>query len=161
MLCVSKCDCILWIETLISGLGSPTSMLREIRFYKGFGSLRWFVSGLIIPSAICSYLWLQPWLLCCFKLSCVESLKFCNEKIGCSCNRSQTSSVRNMCGKPRHSVQQYGVVWCNSSHPRQNGSHFAGDILRSIFVNENDCISIQISLQFVPKGPIDNNPALI
>ena len=32
---------------------------------------------------------------------------------------------------------------------------------KCIFVNEMFCISIQISLKFVPKGPIDNNPALV
>ena len=28
-------------------------------------------------------------------------------------------------------------------------------------MNEQFCISIQISLKFVPKGPIDNIPALV
>ena len=35
------------------------------------------------------------------------------------------------------------------------------DIFRGIFMNENFCILIKISLKFVPKGPIDNNPALV
>ena len=43
----------------------------------------------------------------------------------------------------------------NSFSPGQNGRHFADDI----FVNEKFCILIKISLRFVPKGPIDNNPA--
>ena len=37
----------------------------------------------------------------------------------------------------------------------------ADDIFRNIFVNEKFCILIKISLKFVPKGPIDNNPALV
>ena len=37
----------------------------------------------------------------------------------------------------------------------------ADDILKCIFVNENDRIPIQIALKFVPGGPIENNPALI
>ena len=37
----------------------------------------------------------------------------------------------------------------------------ADDIFRCIFVNEKFCILIEISLKFVPKGPIDNNPALV
>ena len=49
----------------------------------------------------------------------------------------------------------------NSSPPGQNGRLFADDIFRCIFVNENFCILINISLKFVPKGPIDNNPALV
>ena len=43
----------------------------------------------------------------------------------------------------------------------KNGRHFADDIFWCIFVNEEFCILIQISLKFVPKGPIDNNPALL
>ena len=38
--------------------------------------------------------------------------------------------------------------------------HFADDIFRCIFVNEKFCILIKISLKFVPKGSIDNNPGL-
>ena len=46
----------------------------------------------------------------------------------------------------------------NSSAPGQNGHRFADDSFRCIFVNEKFCILIEISLKFVPKGPIDNNP---
>ena len=49
----------------------------------------------------------------------------------------------------------------NTLRPRQNGRHFADDILKSILLNENVCIPIEISLKFVPKGPIDNIPALV
>ena len=38
--------------------------------------------------------------------------------------------------------------------------HFADDIFRCIFVNAKFCILIKISLKFVPKGPIYNNPKL-
>ena len=48
----------------------------------------------------------------------------------------------------------------NTLRPRQNGRHFADDILKCIFLNENVWIPIVISLKFVPKGPIDNIPAL-
>ena len=43
----------------------------------------------------------------------------------------------------------------------QNGWPFADDIFNRIFLNENCCVLIQISLKFVPKVPIDNNPALV
>ena len=43
----------------------------------------------------------------------------------------------------------------------QNGCHFADDIFRIIYLNEKFCILIKISLKFVPKGLIDNNPALV
>ena len=48
----------------------------------------------------------------------------------------------------------------NSSRPRQNGRHFAGGIFKCIFLNENVWIPIKILLMFVPKGPINNIPAL-
>ena len=41
------------------------------------------------------------------------------------------------------------------------GHRFADDTFKSIFLNENFRISIKISLKFVPKGPINNNPALV
>ena len=37
----------------------------------------------------------------------------------------------------------------------------ADDISKCIFLNENGRISIQISLKFVPRSPIDNKSALI
>ena len=37
----------------------------------------------------------------------------------------------------------------------------ADDILKCIFLNENVRIFLQISLKFVPKGPIDNESALV
>ena len=52
-------------------------------------------------------------------------------------------------------------VSINSSPPGQNGRHFANDIFKCIFVNEKFCILIKISPTFVPKGPIDNPPALV
>ena len=42
-----------------------------------------------------------------------------------------------------------------------NGRHFADDIFKRIFLNENVRISIKISLKFVPEGPINNIPALV
>ena len=48
----------------------------------------------------------------------------------------------------------------NTLRPRQNGRHFADDMFECIFLNENVCILIEISLKFVPKGSINNNPAL-
>ena len=49
----------------------------------------------------------------------------------------------------------------NTLKPRQNGRHFADDIFKCISLNENIWISIKISLKFVPKGPINNIPALV
>ena len=49
----------------------------------------------------------------------------------------------------------------NTLRPRQNGCHFADDTFKRIFVNENVRILINISLEFVPKGLINNIPALV
>ena len=49
----------------------------------------------------------------------------------------------------------------NALRLRQNGRHFPDDIFQCIFLNENVWISIKISLTFVPKGPINNIPALV
>ena len=49
----------------------------------------------------------------------------------------------------------------NTMRPRKNGRRFAGDTFKCIFLNENVRISIKIALKFVPKGPINNDPALV
>ena len=49
----------------------------------------------------------------------------------------------------------------NTLRPRQDGRHFADDIFTCVFLNEDISISINISLKFVPKGPINNIPALV
>ena len=51
--------------------------------------------------------------------------------------------------------------YLNTLRPKQNGSHFADDIFKCIFLNENEWISLKISLKFVLKGPINNIPALV
>ena len=50
--------------------------------------------------------------------------------------------------------------YINTLKPRQNGRHFLDDTLKCISLNENVRISIKISPNFVPKGPINNIPAL-
>ena len=49
----------------------------------------------------------------------------------------------------------------NTLTPGQDGCHFPDDIFKCIFLNKNVLISIKISLTFVPKGPINNIPALV
>ena len=49
----------------------------------------------------------------------------------------------------------------NTLRPRQDGRHFADDVLKCIFMNENVWISLKIPLKFVPRGPINNIPALV
>ena len=67
---------------------------------------------------------------------------------------------KNSMSKHRHiKVLTHSLI--NTLRPRQNGRHFAEDTFKRIFLNENVIISIQISLKFVPKGPINNIPALV
>ena len=49
----------------------------------------------------------------------------------------------------------------NTLRPRQHGRHFADDTFKRIFLNENVWISLKISLNYAPKGPINNIPALV
>ena len=48
----------------------------------------------------------------------------------------------------------------NTFRPRQNGRHFA-DVFTLIFLYKNFCGLIQISVNFFPKGLINNIPALV
>ena len=52
-------------------------------------------------------------------------------------------------------------VALNTLRPRRNGCHFPDAIFKWIFLNENVWISINISLKFVPGGPINNIPTLV
>ena len=49
----------------------------------------------------------------------------------------------------------------NTLSPRQNGRRFTDHIFKFISLNENIGISIIMSLKYVPRGPIDNKPALV
>ena len=66
------------------------------------------------------------------------------------CNDCRACQISNHC-----------ALLLNTLGPRQNGRHFADDTFKRIFLNENVEISIKISLKFVPKGPINNIPALV
>ena len=77
--------------------------------------------------------------------------------------------------KKKHTTPEVGsnnvilVVWLpfrpigdiNTLTPRHNGRHFADDIFKCIFLNENDWIPIKIPLKFVPKGSINCILALV
>ena len=62
--------------------------------------------------------------------------------------------IMNMCSLLNHN-------YFNPLRPRQNGCHFAEDTFKRIFLNENVWNLIEIPLKFVPKGPINNIPALV
>ena len=69
---------------------------------------------------------------------------------------------------PLHIREKLGGC-CHVSVPRisthwgwhKNGCHLPDNIFKCIFLNENCCILIQISLKIVPKGPINNIPAMV
>ena len=67
--------------------------------------------------------------------------------------------VSNIC-TPEEWFAWY-LSYFNSLRPRQNGRHFADDIFKCIFLNENVWIPIKISLKFVPKGQINDIPAFV
>ena len=60
------------------------------------------------------------------------------------------------CLSRRIAVCSGGNGLYNTLRPRQNGRHFADDICKCFFLNENVWISIKISLKFVPKGATSN-----
>ena len=49
----------------------------------------------------------------------------------------------------------------NTLRPRQYGRRFPDDVFQYILLNENDWISLMISLKFIPKVRINNIPALV
>ena len=53
------------------------------------------------------------------------------------------------------------LLHINTLRPRRNGHHFADDLFKYIFLNENAWILIEISLKFVPICQINNTPALV
>ena len=55
----------------------------------------------------------------------------------------------------------YEWLTLNSSRLWRNRRQFANNICKCIFLNENVLMSIKILLKFIPKGPINNIPALI
>ena len=59
------------------------------------------------------------------------------------------------------SKRDYRWPGINTLSLRQNGGYFADDTFRRIFSNENFWISINISLKFVPKVPVNNISALV
>ena len=75
------------------------------------------------------------------------------------CNYHDNSQISCLAEHP----DMYARYVCsvNTLKPRQNGRHFPDDIFKPIYLEENARISIQISLKFVPSGPVDNESALV
>ena len=45
--------------------------------------------------------------------------------------------------------------------PEQNGRHFADNTFKCLFMDEALNILIQISLKFIPRGPLEKKPDLV
>ena len=74
-------------------------------------------------------------------------------------NFNQTHTHTLITPRNAFRMQSFGPGF-NTLRPRQDGRHFPDDMFKCIFLNEIVWIPIQISLKFVPKGSINNNPAL-
>ena len=65
------------------------------------------------------------------------------------------------CVKHRVLFDNTWEIMLNTLRPRHNGRHFADDIVKCFFLNQNVWIPIKFSLKFVPKGLINYIPALV
>ena len=77
----------------------------------------------------------------------------------------ETDNLQTFCSGGTRSISWLGLPR-KSTSPVNTLSltlnwHFTGGISKCIFLNENIWILIKISLFFVPKGPINNFPALV
>ena len=87
-------------------------------------------------------------------------LRFCTERSRGSVMMSFSVHLNMKYGE-RRCMGPISWTNINTLGPRQNGRHFANDIFKWIFLNENVWISIKISMKFVPGGPNNNFPALV
>ena len=71
--------------------------------------------------------------------------------------------IRNTVYSENHQREPHLTILqlINTFRPRQDGRRFPDDTFERIFLKENVIILIKISLKFVPKGPINNIPALV
>ena len=71
------------------------------------------------------------------------------------------AALRKVChsateyAKPEHVICKVSLT-INTLRPKRNRRHYAGDIFKCIFFNQNVKNTIKISLKFVLKGPINN-----
>ena len=75
--------------------------------------------------------------------------------------KAVSSHDLNHQGRNNSETLRNGGTHVNTLRPRRNEQYFADDIFKRIFFNWNVWISIKISLNFVPKGSINNIPALV
>ena len=78
----------------------------------------------------------------------------------CSCNYSALF-VANICLNFLPMLSCLFCIMFNTLRPRQDGRHFAEDLLKFISLNEYVWISIETSLKFVRKGTTGHKSALV
>ena len=102
----------------------------------------------------------QPWTYFNGILHQNQTLSFCKIHLK---SASKIYPIVSQCLNYGFHMRNYPCVSCiiNTLRPRQNDRHFADDIFKCIFFNENVSFSINFPLEFVPKGPIDNIPVLV
>ena len=85
------------------------------------------------------------------------------ESEGTECtNQSQKLTYPSPNVMHHHEFSRVVLVFrLNSLRPRQNRRHFADDVFKCNYLNENVWIPIEILLEFVPKGSFNNIPALV
>ena len=156
-----------WVKHIRVGnltiIGSDNSLLPGRR-----QAIIWTNAGLLLIGPLGTYL-SEIWIQIQFSLKKID-WKMLSGKWRPSClGLNVLMAWHNTCRCQAISCTNHDSVhWCiyitkhlNLSLPGRNGHHFADDIFRCILVNEKFYILINISLNFVPKGPIDNNPALV
>ena len=91
-----------------------------------------------------------------------HSWSFCT-KLGClsKYNTDHFFIVAALLCETSRPIWQYMGIMLNTLRPRHKGRHFADDIFKCFFLNENVWIPIKFSLKFVPKGLINYIPALV
>ena len=91
-------------------------------------------------------------------ISCIHTLKTAD-----SCHDDNFDMMTTVWMTWWHNDMEtlYESVALNTLRPGQNGSHFPDNIFKCIFFNENIWILIEISLMFVPRGPINNISSLV
>ena len=87
------------------------------------------------------------------KIACIENIAKIQHR--------QLNTQSHTCHHCDMLIKTFDLWWLNSLRPRRNGRYNADDIFKCIFLKENVCIPTKISLNFVPKGPINNIPALV
>ena len=73
---------------------------------------------------------------------------------------NKVASVINIYTTKNINVKFGADQWITTLRLRQDGRHFADNIFKRIFLNENIWISIAISLKFVSKRTTDNKASI-